>query len=230
MEILSNWQNLVVRPLEDMLFEVMSFIPNLLKVILIFLAGWFVAKFFKFLLTKFFARINFDSLVEKIGVSAIFKADNGKASPGKIVSSAIYWLIIFVVVIMAFNQLKMYKTSYLLEDVISYVVTILKVSIILILGMFLSMGCSRVILLIAKKVNTPRPEIQASIVRTGIIIFTFIICLVRLGLPQEILLTIVGVGFVTICLTFIVAFGVGGQVWAAKFLDKIFQPGSQKQK
>jgi hypothetical protein len=172
MDIINYWESFVMQPFQTILTQLMSFIPNLIRVAFIIVIGWIIAKLFQFIISRFLKDIQFDALVEKIGIAETIKQDH---SAVKIAGLVTYWLIMIAVIVMALNELQMEGVSYVLKDIMNYFVTVVKVIVILILGMFLSMTCSNIVFLIAKKNNIPGPQIQAGIVRKGIIFFTFVI-------------------------------------------------------
>ncbi|MDD4294814.1 MAG: hypothetical protein PHP69_04815 [Candidatus Omnitrophica bacterium] len=212
----------VLQPLSNLGHELLGFIPNMLNVIFILLIGWFVAKLFEIVLTNFLKKINFDDLMTKMGILDECKVSENekKCSLSKIIGLTFYWFIMIAVIAMALRELGLYRISYLIEDISGYILAVVKTGVILVLGIFLSMLCSSIILMFAKKLNMPNPKVQAGLVRNGIIVFTFVVCLMRLGLSGEVLLGLVAACVITFCLTFIIAFGIGGQAWAGKVLNK----------
>jgi hypothetical protein len=87
--------------------------------------------------------------------------------------------------------------------------------------MFISFVASFIAKAFAQNIGLEKPVFFAALLKWSVLIFTFVACLIYLGLPPEVILIGVGIAYVTLCITFVIAFGVGGAAWAGKILGKL---------
>ena len=113
------------------------------------------------------------------------------------------------------------KSKSIKNEYSNYLLAI--VAIIAVVGIALSMVVHRIIRSTAKSTEMSKPELSANIARWIILTFTGIVCLSQVGirLDVDMLLIPAGVILVTLCITFILAFGFGGRDWAQRMLEKI---------
>ena len=216
-----DWGYLVIKPLKNILMELVRFIPNILVALLILFAGWLIAQLCRFLVSSFLKSVGFNSVAEKIGVHEIIGKNNKKIAPNQLVGLMAFWGTIFTTFIIALASLGLRDISSHFNTLLSYVVTILTISIIAVVGIVLSMIVRRIIRSTAKSTGSSKPELPANIARWGILIFTGIVCLSQIGISVEMLSRPVIIILITICAAFILAFGLGGRHWAEKILDRI---------
>ncbi len=215
-----DFNSLVVRPLETMLAQLLGFIPDLVAAIYILVFGWVIAQVLRLIVAGFLKAIRFDGIAEKSGLSEIIKEGDKTASAAKWVSVLVFWVAIFVSIIIALDRLRLRIASDSLDQFLRLFVSAVTAVVIMTFGMFLSEIIARLVKTIAGKLNAPRAGLHANIVRWAVLIFTGILTLAQFGIPGQFVLIAVGAVFLTLCVTFIIAFGTGGSAWAAKILNK----------
>ncbi|MCP5118176.1 MAG: mechanosensitive ion channel [bacterium] len=91
----------LLEPVHAMMNKLLGFLPNLLAAAVTFLAGWFVARILRRIVSNLLAAAGLDRLGEKIGVGRIF-GDQGLSG---VVGLVVYVLILVPVLIAALNAL-----------------------------------------------------------------------------------------------------------------------------
>ena len=215
-----SWNELVVEPLKMIGINIVAFLPNIVSALLILFAGWVVAHIVRVLLKKCLKSMDFDKIAEKIGVKSLLGGDEQKLLPHVWFSVLGYWMTLFVAFLMALDNLNLRIMSTRLEELFSYLMTVIVMLIIVVAGMFLSMVVSRVVKTTAESIKMNNPGRIANVARWLVLTMTLIICLVHIGLPRDIFVVVIGGTYLTLCITFILAFGIGGSRWASTLLEK----------
>lgn len=218
-----DFHSLVIQPIEAMLAQLVGFIPNLLAALYILIFGWIIAHLIKIVTSRFLTAIRFDKIAEKIGLSELLDEGEQKITASRWFGVLAFWLTILVSFVIALDYLRLEIASQRLDQVIYLIGSSLAAILVLTLGMFLSELIARLVRTTAKNLHVPRPEIHANIIRWVVLIFTLMVTLAQFQIPGDFVLVALGVVFATLCLTFILAFGIGGCQWAAKVLDKLGQ-------
>ncbi len=216
-----DWNYLVVQPLKNLLINVIAFIPDIITAILIVLAGWLIANIFKTLIGTCLKSVGFNKIAKNIGVNEVTAEDGRKIQPNQLVGLITFWSIMFISFIMMLSRLRLRGVSTQLDRLFSYVIIITIISVIAVIGIVLSMIVSRIVRTTAQSIKSSKADSYAAVSKWVILIFTLIICLSQVGIRQEMIIYLAAAIILTLCITFVLAFGFGGKNWAGKVLDKI---------
>jgi len=218
-----TWDQLVVQPLEKMAMEAVRFLPDLIAAVITLVIGWVIARIAGVVVSKFLKSVKFDSFADKLGLTGLLEQDGKKTAPHQWCGQLTFWLVMLFAVISSLGQLNFHLASRRLDEFYFFVVTVLTTLTIFILGIFLSFLCAKIVHTVTHKLSVPKPEFYANITKWTVLVFTFLISLTQIGMPPQVVLIVLGVAYITLCITFIVAFGAGGTAWAAKLLDRTLE-------
>jgi uncharacterized membrane protein len=224
MELSLDLNQLLVQPLTDMLKGIIAFIPNVISSVLTIVIGVLVAVIARKIVQLFLKSIGFDDFSAKIGLSPESSEEGARqTAPHQYVALVVYWIVIFTAIILALHDLKLHGASIEANAVFDYALTILTVTVLAIVGLVLSMLVYRVVKKAATSVGYERPDVIAAVGKWVVLSFVFLICLFRIGVPEELLLGFLGITYITLCITFIIAFGIGGAGYASDVLRKVLK-------
>ena len=222
----TEWENLIVEPIRQMLTRIMAYIPVLLGALLILIAGWIVAKAIRRIVDGLLKLTRFDTLADKTGISRILRKGDLTISARELISRLVYWLIIIMVLVMAVDALGLPKGSDILAGLFAYVPKVIAALLVLVVAMFLASFVSGIVQTAAGNANMPRPEIFAGVSRWAIIIFAATIALGELGIATLLVTTTFNIILGGIVLALALAFGLGGKDAAAKYLEELKEKGN----
>lgn len=222
--VLLDWDQLVVAPLMMMVRDVVAFIPNIISSMFIILLGLLGAMVIRELLSAFLKSVGFDEFAKRINLFSGRGDDTSKFPPHQYAGKWAYWIALLTVIVSAFEQLRLQVVSTHLQSLVGFAVTVFVASMIAVVGLFLSMLAYRVVLATARDVGFEKAESLANAAKWAVVFSTTIICLFQIGIPHEIILVILGATYATLCVTFVIAFGLGGRSFAANVLDKLIEP------
>jgi Mechanosensitive ion channel, conserved TM helix len=224
-----DWDQLVVKPLADMLKDIIAFTPNVVSSVLTIVFGIFIAIVAREVVRLFLKSAGFDSFAEKVGLFTDGpKEGKPKTAPHQYGGLIAYWIVIFTAIIAALNNLQLRAVSFQLSVVFNYAVTVLAVAVLAVIGIFLATLVGRVIKSAATSSGYANPGVLAAIGKWTVITLTFLICLFRAGVPEQAFLIFLGATYVTLCITFIIAFGVGGAGFASEVLRRLLKASEKK--
>ncbi len=214
-----DWQKLVVDPLKKFLVDVMAFIPDVLVALCLLVTGWVVGRVLQLIVMAFLRAIGFDAFAEKTGMTGLWGGSE-KIAPHRWVGLLVFWTAMFVSFVLCLDQLRLRIASSELNQLFHFALMVITVLFIFGVGMFLSLVCSKMVRVFAQQLKIEKPEVYAAWARGIILTFTLLACLMHIGVPETIIFGVAGTGFLTLCLAFILAFGLGGRAWAGKMLDR----------
>ena len=93
----------VLLPIETIVNQVITFLPNVLGAIIIFLVGWFIARIAKALVTNLLAAVGLDSAAERLGLRRVL----GSRTPSALLGGIAYLLVLFPVILTGLDRLSL---------------------------------------------------------------------------------------------------------------------------
>ena len=225
----TDWGNLIVDPVRQMLARILGFIPVLFGALIILIVGWMVARLIRWLVDTLLKAVHFDTMAHKAGISDILRKGDIKITAREVVSGIVYWLIIIMVLVMAVDALGLPKASDVLASLFAYIPRVIAALLVLIVAMFLASFVASIVRVAAGNANLPNPHLLAGICRWAIIIFAVTISLTQLGIAPLLVAGTFNIVLGSIFLALALAFGLGGKDTVAKCLEEWKQKHCNKQ-
>lgn len=220
--ITQDWYNTIIQPF---LKDLVSFIPQLLLAIIVFIIGYIISVGIGRLITEVLKGAKFNRLFAKEGwQKAIEKADI-KVDPSAFIGAIFKWVFVIVSLLLTADILKLTKFSELLQNILNYIPNIIVAVFIFIVGVVIADIVEKLVRATVEKMKVGYASLVASIVRWTIWIFLIFMILDQL-LPKSDLIQILYAGIVNgivfaIAGATALAFGLGGKDAAAQAIEDI---------
>ena len=215
--------NVIMDTVRTFMMELGQLLPKLLGAIVILVVGWLIAKTVYFIVSRGLKAISFDVLTEKAGLDGFLKQGGIKTNTVEVISILVYWLIILLTLLIAFNSLGLTVVSELFSRVTQFIPNVIVSVLILAIGLYFARFVSDVLTAYSRNIGLEDAALIARMARYAISIFVIIIALGQINIADRILypafLILLG-GFV---LAMALAFGLGGQKWAGDQLEKFMK-------
>ncbi|MCK9275149.1 MAG: hypothetical protein M0P57_08670 [Syntrophales bacterium] len=202
--------------------KITLFIPKLLGAVIIFLAGWLIAKIVAAIVIKLLRAIRFDKVAERGGVDAFLEKGNILKTPSEILSALTYWFIMILVIMASLDALGLPIASQLLNSIFLYIPNVIAAVIVLILGILFGNLVSAVVRTAASNAGIRNAEGLEKFSFYAIAFFAVIVAFYQLGIGEEIFVSLFILSFGAVALAFGLAFGIGGRDVAGDYLKKWF--------
>ncbi len=200
-----------------LLFE---FVPRLLGFLVILLIGWIVASALARAITFLLRKIGFDRIGDRIGLSRLLTQANLKTDAADVLGKLVYWFVFLIFLVPAVNALGLTTVSDLLGRVIGYLPNVFVAILVLFLGTLAATFVADIVRGASASARIGSPNLFSNIARYAILGFVAIVALEQLGIATSLLnilfTAIVGAAALAAGL----AFGLGGQDAAHKYLDR----------
>src|SRR6266852_2276132 len=205
---------------QELIREFARFLPRLLVMLIVVLVGWVIAYLVKWILRSILRLVKFDKLSEGAGAAQLL---NKAALPSstELVSRFAFWLAWLGFVLLGISALGILGMQ---EYVTRFFV------FFLFFGLLAASFFSRAALLWAVNTDMPSPRLLSSSVRILITIFTASAVFEELGLADSTMLLAFAIVMGAVMLGLAIAFGIGGQHLARRFLESRFAPEKKEVK
>jgi len=109
----------LLAPVEDMVAEILAFLPNVVAAAIIFVVGWFVARIVQRIASNLLAAVGVDRLSDRVGVAKVL----GQKKLSEVIGLVVYILILIPVIVAALNALQIeaitQPASQMLENILN---------------------------------------------------------------------------------------------------------------
>jgi hypothetical protein len=221
--------HILLEPLRAFLAEMGIFVPRLALALLVVAAGWVLAKFARFALVRSMRAFNFNVLTERAGIDGFLEQGGIQLDTVDIFGLILYWAIILLALIVAFNSMGLVYVTDLLTRVVWFVPRLFVALLILVLGAYFGRFMGNAVTGYCRTSRIQDAELLGGLVHYAILTFVVLIALDQMQIGGDIirmsfLIILAGVVF-----ALALAFGLGGQRWAAELLERWWPRGGKRQ-
>jgi flagellar biosynthesis protein FliQ len=217
-----------LEPVRMFLIQVGQFVPRLALAVAVLIAGWMLAKLARFTVMRGLRAVNFNVLTERAGMDEFLRQGGIQGDTSAIFGVLVYWVVILAALIIAFNGLGLTYITDLLGQVVLFVPKVIVALLILAFGAYFARFICTTVITYCRNVGIQDADLLGKLAQYAIIAFVVLIALdqVNVGgdiVRQSFLIILAGVVF-----ALALAFGIGGQKWAAELLER-WWPGNRKE-
>ncbi len=191
-----------------MFIRVGQALPRLGIAVLVFVAGWLIARAVKWAVVKGLKTIQFDALADKAKVTDFLHRGEVRVQLSELVGITLYWLILLAFLLAVLDLMGMTVAAELLERVLAYVPQVIAGVLVLFLGLFFATVVSGVVQTAAANAGVSQARAMGQIARVVVILFASAV-----ALEKFLSSTIIQTTFNTVVMAFsfgaALAFGLG---------------------
>jgi hypothetical protein len=212
--------NVMLEPIRATLTQVGVFLPKLALALVVLLAGWLLARLARFAASRGLRAINFNVLTERAGIDGFLRQGGIQSDTTDIFAVLVYWLVVFVALVIAFNGLGLTYVTDLLGKVVLFVPKVIVALVILAFGAYFALFVGGTVTTYCANVGVKDGELLGRIAQYSILVFVVLIALDQMSLGGDIVRHSFLILLGGVVLGLALAFGIGGQKWAAGLLER----------
>jgi hypothetical protein len=212
--------DMVVDATREFLHQIAAFLPRLVLALLVVVVGWLLAKAVRFAVERALKAANFTVLTERAGTDNFLRQAGMRSDTTALFGIVAFWLVILATLIIAFNELGLTYITDLLGRVVLFTPKLLIAMLIVVFGSYCARFAGTAVNTYCLDAKISDADLLGRIVRYVIMTFVVMIAVsqVEIGgdMVQRTFLIILG----GLMLALALAFGLGGQHWAAALLQR----------
>jgi flagellar biosynthesis protein FliQ len=190
--------------------------------LVVLIAGWLLAKAFRFSVVKALRAINFHILTERAGIDAFVKQGGTDRDTTDWIGVIGYALVLLASLIIAFNCLGLTQVTDLLGKMLLFVPRLLVALLVVVFGGYFARFLAGVVQSYFRSADIGDAEILGRIVRYAVMTFVVLLAVDHLNIgggliQQTFLILLAGMVF-----ALALAFGLGARDRAAELLERWF--------
>ncbi len=212
--------NLILSPLQEVFLNFKVFLPNLLAMLVILLLGLVLAKLVRVILVRALNAINFDSLSDRVGMTALMRKGDLWAKPSVALASVVFWLLVIVTLMIGLSALRLPTVDHMVTQFFIYLPRAFSAVLILIVGLLLAGFISRAVLIAAVNSAYHYAKLLAEAVRMLLTVLVLAMAMEQLQVAPSIVLAAFSIIFGGIVIALAISFGVGGIDAARRMIER----------
>jgi hypothetical protein len=204
----------------NLLWGVVNFIPNLLFAIIIFVIGWFIGSLVGRVVMEAVKAIRVDHALRSAGVEEIVNRSGYSLNSGAFLGALVKWFVIIVFLLASLQALGLTQVTLFLQlGLLPFLARVIVAVLIIIVAAVVAQVAQGVVAGAARAAGVHSAGFAGTIARWAIWVFAILAALDQLGVTPFLQTLFTGV-VVALSLAFGLAFGLGGQEAAARFIDR----------
>jgi len=197
------------------------FLPHLLAMLSLVVAGWLIAWLLSFILLHVLRWVRFDVLADRAGLTPVLKKV-AIPPPSRVVASMLFWVIWAGFVLSGLGALGLSGMDNLTADFVALLPRLAVGIVILIAGLLAAKFAWRATLLAAVNAKMRSARLVSGALRWLIIALSIAMALEQIGVAKTIMLTAFAIAFGAVMLGAAIAIGIGGGPVARRYFERQF--------
>jgi hypothetical protein len=220
MQTITDWGQAILTSFTSALALIFAFIPKLIGFLVIILVGWLIATALGKAVTLLLRKVGFDNFSNRIGLTRFEQRMGIRLDPAEFLGRIVFWFIILVFLVPAFDTLGLTSVNNILNALIAYIPNVFVAILILFLGVLLATVVADIVRGATATARVGNPNVFAEISRWAIILFATLMALTQLEIATGLVIELFGAIVFGTALAFGLAFGLGGRDTAKRLLER----------
>jgi hypothetical protein len=201
-----------------------AFVPSLIIAVVIFIIGWIIAAIIGRIVAQVIRAIKVDVALERAGFGNVVKRAGFNLDSGAFLGGLVKWFVIVAFLVASFDVLGLAQVNVFLQNVVLlYLPQVIVAVLILLVAVVIADAMQKVVIGSARAANVKSANFLGTVTKWAIWIFALLTALVQLGIAVGFIQTLFTGVIVALALAFGLAFGLGGQEAASRYVEKLRQ-------
>lgn len=219
--VLQTWAEVVTASLQTLWSGFMSFLPNLLGAVIVFIIGWLIAVLLGKLAGQIINTLRIDQILAKMGFKRSLEKANLKLDSGRFIDELVKWFFIIVFLMAATDILNLTEVTDFLKQVLLYIPQLIIAVLILLAAVLIANFLQKVVKASVEAAGLGSSDFLAAVTKWAVLIFAILAALLQLGVVPSLIQTLFTGLIAALVIGFGLAFGLGGKDIAMQILDKL---------
>ena len=220
--MIATWGDVLSASLKNIWLGIAGFIPTLLAAIIIAAVGWIIGAIFFKLVSNLVKLAKLDTALRAAGFDKVVEKAGFKLDSGIFLGKLVEWFFIIVFLVAALDVLGLKQVTAFLSDVVlGYLPQVMVAALIILVAAVVAEAVQKIVIGAAKAANMKSVNFAGNIAKWSIWIFAILAAIMQLGIAVSFINTLFTGVVIAISLALGLAFGLGGQDAAAKYIDQV---------
>ena len=220
--VFTTWADVLNQSFLNLSLGLIAFIPKLVVAIVIFLIGWLIGVGLGRIVAQVVNSLRVDQALKAAGVARLVSRAGFELSSGKFLGFLVEWFFIIVFLVASLQILNLTQVNeFLTQVVLGYLPQVVVAVLILLVAAVVAGAAERVVAGSAKAANLRSAGFLGKVARYAIWVFAILAALNQLQVATAFVQTLFTGIVIAVSLAIGLAFGLGGQASAARYLEHL---------
>lgn len=220
--VFNTWADVLSQSFQNLFYGLVAFIPNLIVAIVIFIIGWLIGVGLGRVVKQIVDALRVDQALRSTGLERLLSRAGFELSSGAFLGFLVKWFFIIVFLVAALDVLHLTVVNLFISDVVlGYLPQVIVAVLILLVAAVVAEAVERVVTGSAKAANLRAAGFLGKVARYSIWIFALLAALAQLNVATAFMQTLFMGIVIAVSLAIGLAFGLGGQASAARYLEHL---------
>lgn len=218
----TTWAQAVSQSFQNLFYGLVAFIPNLVVAIVILIVGWLIGIGLGRVVAQIINALRIDQALKSTGIERVLSRAGFELSSGKFLGALVKWFFIIVFLVASLDVLHLTTVNLFLTDVVlGYLPQVIVAVLILLVSAVIAEAAERIVTGSAKAASLHAAGFLGKVARYAIWVFALLAALAQLNVATAFVETLFQGIVIAISLAVGLAFGLGGQTTAARYLERL---------
>ncbi len=220
--VFTTWADVLSQSFQNLFYGLVAFIPNLVVAIIVFIVGWLVGVGVGRVVAQIVGSLRIDGALRSTGFERMLNRAGFQLNAGRFIGFLVQWFFIIVFLVASLQVLGLTQVNVFLTTVVlGYLPQVIVASLILLVAAVVAEAAERVVVGSAKAASLRAAGFAGKVTRYAIWIFAILAALAQLNVATAFVQTLFTGVVIAVALAIGLAFGLGGQASASRYLDHL---------
>lgn len=220
--VFTTWADVLSQSFLNLFYGLVSFVPNLVVAVVIFIVGWLVGVGVGRVVTQIVNALRVDNALKATGLEQMLSRAGFELSSGKFLGFLVKWFFIVVFLVASLDVLKLTTVNLFISDVVlGYLPQVIVAVLILLVAAVVADAVRRVVEGSAKAAQLHAAGFLGKVAQYAIWIFAVLAALAQLNVATAFVQTFFTGVVIAVSLAIGLSFGLGGQKAAERYIDHL---------
>jgi small-conductance mechanosensitive channel len=220
--VFTTWADVLSQSFQNISYGLLAFIPNLIVAIVIFIVGWLIGVGLGRVVRQIVDALRIDAALRPTGIEKVLSQAGFELSSGKFLGFLVKWFFIVVFLVASLDVLHLTTVNLFISDVVlGYLPQVIVAVLILFVAALVAEAAERLIAGSARAASVQSAGFIGKVARYAIWIFALLAALAQLNVAPAFMQTMFTGIVIAVALAVGLAFGLGGQKVAERYLERL---------
>jgi len=220
--LIQTWTEVLTQSFQDIGIGFIEFVPSLFVAFVIFIIGWVVGSVLGRVVGQIIKSLKVDNALRTAGFDEVLSRAGFELNSGGFLGGLVKWFIIIVFLVASLDVIGLTQVNIFLQQVVLlYLPQVIVAVLILLVAAVIADVMQNLVIGGAKAAHMTSAHFLGSVTKWAIWIFAILAALNQLGVATAFVQTLFTGIVVAVSLAVGLAFGLGGQDAAGRYLEKV---------
>mgnify|MGYP001598036047 CR=1 FL=1 len=219
--LIETWSQALGQSFYSLWDGVISFVPNVVAAVIIFVLGWVVASVIEKLVAQLFKVVMLDKALKSAGVESALSRGGINLNSGAFFGGLVKWFIVIIFLMASLDVVHLNQVNEFLRQVVGYLPQVIIAALVLLVAAVIANAVDRIVTSSAKTAGISSAGFLGGVSRWAIWVFAIMTALTQLGIAGQLMYILLQGLVAMLALAGALAFGLGGKEVAGRYIERL---------